>query len=69
MPWKSKSQAAWGHSPAGIKALGGSKAVAEWDAATTKGSLPDKVRHPVAKKKSTSMAKQKKLSDTLTGLR
>jgi len=38
MPWKSKAQAAWGHSPAGEKALGGSAKVAEWDAATPKGS-------------------------------
>ena len=42
MPWKSKAQAAWGHSPAGEKALGGGDAVAEWDAATPKGSLPNK---------------------------
>lgn len=43
MPWKSQQQAAWGHSPAGLKALGGKAAVAEWDAATPKGSLPVKV--------------------------
>jgi hypothetical protein len=38
MPWKSTAQARWGHSPSGKKALG-SKGVAEWDAATPKGSL------------------------------
>ena len=43
MPWLSKKQAAWGHSPAGVKALGGKAAVSEWDSATPKGSLPDKV--------------------------
>lgn len=40
MPWKSKAQARWGHSPSGIRALGGLGRVAEWDAATPKGSLP-----------------------------
>lgn len=40
MPWDSVQQARWGHSPAGLKALGGKAKVAEWDAATTKGSLP-----------------------------
>ena len=43
MPWKSVQQAKWGHSAAGKKALGGKSAVAEWDAATPKGSLPKKV--------------------------
>lgn len=38
MPWKSKAQAGWGHSPAGVKALG-AKGVKEWDSATPKGSL------------------------------
>lgn len=42
MPWKSKAQAAWGHSAAGIKALGGAGKVREWDAATPKGSLKRK---------------------------
>lgn len=42
MPWKSKAQARWGHSEAGLKALGGKKAVKEWDDATSKGSLPEK---------------------------
>lgn len=44
MPWKSKSQRAWGHSPEGIKALGGKKAVAEWDKATKGKKLPKKVK-------------------------
>lgn len=48
MPWKSKAQAAWGHSPAGLRALGGKSAVSEWDSVTPKGSLPDRVRHPGA---------------------
>ena len=42
MPWASKSQARWGHSPTGVKALGGAAKVSEWDQATPKGSLPDK---------------------------
>ena len=42
MPWASKSQARWGHSPTGVKALGGAAKVSEFDAATPKGSLLDK---------------------------
>jgi hypothetical protein len=68
MPWKSKAQASWGHSPAGIKALGGRGSVSEWDAATPKGSLPNKVRHPVAKKQNKPIsASSKKLVDALMG--
>lgn len=44
MPWKSKSQRAWGHTLAGTKALGGKKAVAEWDKATKGKKLPKKVK-------------------------
>lgn len=36
MPFVSKKQQAWGNSPAGIKALGGKKAVEEWNKATPK---------------------------------
>jgi hypothetical protein len=42
MPFISKAQTRWGHSPAGIKALGGQAAVNEWQAATPKG-LPERV--------------------------
>lgn len=42
MPWKSKAQAAWGHTKAGIKALGGKKKVQEWDNKTKGKSLPKK---------------------------
>lgn len=44
MPWKSKKQRAWGHSPEGIKALGGKKAVEEWDKATKDKKLPKRVK-------------------------
>ena len=44
MPWVSKKQRAWGHSPAGIKALGGKKAVEEWDKATKGKKLPKRVK-------------------------
>lgn len=44
MPWKSKSQRAWGHSLEGIKALGGKKNVAEWDKATGDRKLPKRVK-------------------------
>ena len=40
MPWKSIQQKKWGHSKEGIKALGGKKAVAEWDKATGNKKLP-----------------------------
>ena len=40
MPWKSISQMKWGNSPAGIKALGGKKAVEEWDRETGNKKLP-----------------------------
>lgn len=41
MPWASKAQSRWGHSPSGLKALGGEDKVQEWDTATPKGSLRD----------------------------
>lgn len=44
MPWKSKSQRAWGHSPEGTKALGGKKAVEEWDKAAKGKKLPKRVK-------------------------
>jgi hypothetical protein len=46
MPFLSKAQQRWGHSPAGVKALGGKDKVAEWDSATNFGKLPDKVKAP-----------------------
>ena len=44
MPWKSEQQRKWGHSLAGIKALGGKKAVKEWDDATKGKKLPKRVK-------------------------
>lgn len=43
MPWKSDAQRRWGHSPAGLKALGGKKKVAEWDRASKGEDVPEKV--------------------------
>lgn len=40
MPFQSLAQERWGHSPAGIKALGGKAKVAEWDSATKGRKLP-----------------------------
>lgn len=40
MPWKSDAQRKWGHTPTGKKALGGAKAVKEWDNATKGKKLP-----------------------------
>ena len=50
MPFLSKAQMRWGNSPAGVKALGGPSKVQEWDAATTPGTLPEKVEQPPQKK-------------------
>lgn len=36
MPFKSEVQRRWAMTPAGTKALGGKKAVAEWERATPK---------------------------------
>jgi hypothetical protein len=44
MPFKSKAQNAWAHTPAGTKALGGKSAVKEWESATNYSSLPAKVK-------------------------
>lgn len=44
MPWKSIQQKKWGHSKEGTKALGGKKAVAEWDKATENKKLPKRVK-------------------------
>lgn len=40
MPYVSRSQAAWAHTPEGIKALGGSAKVSEWDRASKGIKLP-----------------------------
>lgn len=42
MPFESKDQNAWAHTPAGTKALGGEKAVKEWEGATDYSKLPKK---------------------------
>lgn len=43
-PYKSKAQRRWAHTPAGTKALGGKKKVAEWDRATKGKKLPTRVK-------------------------
>jgi hypothetical protein len=50
VPWTSKAQQKWGHTAAGIKALGGPSSVNEWDSATDFGSLPER-KDPMADKK------------------
>lgn len=40
MPYKSQKQRRWAHTPDGTKALGGTKKVAEWDAASKGKKLP-----------------------------
>lgn len=56
MPYESDSQRRWAHTPAGTKALGGPKAVAEWDAASKGKKLPE--RKGKTKPTSTSRPKQ-----------
>ena len=46
MPYKSQAQRKWAHTPAGTRALGGKKAVEEWDKATKGKKL-----HKIAPKK------------------
>lgn len=46
MSWDTVQQARWGHSPSGVKALGKAK-VAEFDAATPKGSLPRRAKKKI----------------------
>ena len=42
MPFKSKKQNAWAHTPAGTQALGGKAKVKEWESATDYSHLPEK---------------------------
>jgi hypothetical protein len=42
MPFVSKAQNAWGHTSAGVKALGGASKVKEWESSTDYSSLPKK---------------------------
>jgi len=46
MPYKSRAQEGWAHTPAGEKALGGPAKVAEWDAATKGKKLPARKGKP-----------------------
>lgn len=50
MPYKSDSQRRWAHTKAGEEALGGKKAVHEWDEATKGKDLPEKVSKSEMKK-------------------
>ncbi len=50
MPYDSKAQERWAHTPNGEKALGGAAKVAEWDAASKGLDLPER-KHPIFKMK------------------
>lgn len=41
MPYKSRAQEKWAHTPAGVKALGGPEKVKEWDKASKGLPLPE----------------------------
>ena len=43
MPFLSKKQNAWAHTPAGVKALGGPAKVKEWEQSTDYKHLPTKI--------------------------
>ena len=44
MPFKSEAQRKWAHTKEGTKALGGKKAVQEWEKATGNKELPKRVK-------------------------
>lgn len=44
MPFVSKKQNAWAHTPAGTKALGGKKKVKEWEQSTDYAKLPERTK-------------------------
>ena len=44
MPFKSQAQRAWAYTKEGTRALGGKKAVAEWERATGNKKLPQRVK-------------------------
>lgn len=60
MPFRSKKQNAWGHTPAGMEALGGPSKVKEWEGETEYNNLPTKV----PKKKKFSYAPKVRASYT-----
>ncbi len=45
MPFVSKAQQKWAHTPKGMKALGGPAKVKEWEDATNYSKLPEHVQH------------------------
>lgn len=49
MPFKSEAQRRWANTKAGTKALGGKKAVAEWEKATGNKKLPKYAPKPKKK--------------------
>ena len=49
MPFKSTSQRAWAYTKEGTKALGGKKAVQEWEKATGNKKLPKYAPKPQSK--------------------
>jgi hypothetical protein len=51
VPFKSLKQNAWAHTPAGKKALGGEKAVKEWESSTNYSKLPTYATAREARKK------------------
>ena len=51
MPFKSKKQQRWAHTPEGEKALGGKENVAKWDKETKGKKLPEKKSKPSKKGK------------------
>jgi len=58
VPFRSKKQNAWGHTPAGIEALGGPAKVKEWESDTNYSNLPEKVESGAADENSTPKKKK-----------
>lgn len=51
MPYRSKAQQRWAHTPAGRIALGGNDKVAEWDSASKGLRLPEHTKPSRRKRK------------------
>jgi len=61
MPWQSTQQQRWGHTPAGLRALGGPMKVAEWDRASKGLKLPRIARPPKPRMLKTKLVPLKSL--------
>lgn len=64
MPYKSEAQRRWAHTKEGMKALGGKKAVEEWDRETKGKKLPERVSDRKKMKKAMEEAERRLKGDS-----